>query len=106
MASAIAMNKLKTKQLWSAQNLPTPPYRVLAADNLDHTADDLGLPLFVKPSNEGSSIGITKVSSKDQLHSAWQEAAKYDREVIAEGLVQGSEYTASILGDQVLPLIR
>lgn len=106
MASAIAMNKLKTKQLWSAQNLPTPPYRVLSAENLDQAADDLGLPLFIKPSNEGSSIGITKVSSKDQLHNAWQEATKYDREIIAEGLVQGAEYTASILGDQALPLIR
>lgn len=106
MASALAMNKLKTKQLWSAQNLPTPPYRVLSGENLDQAADDLGLPLFIKPSNEGSSIGITKVSSKDQLHKAWQEAAKYDREIIAEGLVQGAEYTASILGDQALPLIR
>jgi D-alanine-D-alanine ligase len=106
MASALAMNKLKTKQLWSAQNLPTPPYRVLSAENLDQAADDLGLPLFIKPSNEGSSIGITKVSSKDQLHNAWQEATKYDREIIAEGLVQGAEYTASILGDQALPLIR
>ena len=64
------------------------------------------MPLIVKPSNEGSSIGITKVASKDQLRTAWQEAQKYDREVIAESWVHGTEYTASILGDQALPLIR
>jgi len=106
MASAIGMNKLKTKQLWLAQNLPTPAYRVLGANEIDKTADDLGLPLIVKPSQEGSSIGITKVTSKAQLRTAFQEAEKYDREVIAESWVQGTEYTASILGDQALPLIR
>jgi len=106
MASAIGMNKLKTKQLWLAQQLPTPPYRVLHNDNLDAVADELGLPLFVKPSHEGSSIGISKVTTKDQLHKAWQDAAKFDNEVIAETMVQGTEYTASILGDQALPLIR
>ncbi|MCG6971185.1 MAG: D-alanine--D-alanine ligase [Gammaproteobacteria bacterium] len=106
MASAIAMNKLKTKQLWSAQSLPTPPYRVLSAKNIDGVADDLGLPLIVKPSHEGSSIGITKVTSKDQLQAAWQAAEKYDREVIAEAWIEGAEYTASILGDRALPLIR
>jgi D-alanine-D-alanine ligase len=106
MASAIGMNKLKTKQLWLAQNLPTPAYRVLDANAIDKTADDLGLPLIVKPSHEGSSIGIAKVTNKAQLRTAWQEAEKYDREVIAEAWVEGSEYTASILGDQALPLIR
>jgi D-alanine-D-alanine ligase len=106
MASAIGMNKLKTKQLWLAQNLPTPMFKVLEATDIDKTADDLGLPLIVKPSHEGSSIGITKVTSKAQLRTAWQEAEKYDREVIAESWVQGTEYTASILGDQALPLIR
>jgi D-alanine-D-alanine ligase len=106
MGSAIGMNKLKTKQLWLAQNLPTPMYRLLDANDIDKTADDLGLPLIVKPSHEGSSIGITKVTSKAQLRTAWQEAEKYDREVIAESWVEGTEYTASILGDQALPLIR
>jgi D-alanine-D-alanine ligase len=107
MASAIGMNKLKTKQIWLAQNLPTPPYQLLSTlEDCEHVAAELGLPLMVKPSNEGSSIGITKVTSKDQLQKAWLEAQKYDREIIAEVWIEGTEYTASILGDQALPLIR
>lgn len=107
MASAIGMDKLKTKQLWQGQNLPTPAYRVLDAEtDIDDVVAELGLPMIVKPSHEGSSIGITKVNSKDQLRSAWEDAEKLDREVIAESWVEGKEYTASILGDQVLPLIR
>ena len=107
MASAIGMNKLKTKQIWFAQHLPTPPYRVLAAiEDCEDVAEELGLPLMVKPSHEGSSIGITKVTSKDQLRKAWLEAQKYDREIIAESWIEGTEFTASVLGDQALPLIR
>jgi D-alanine-D-alanine ligase len=107
MGSAIAMNKLKTKQVWLAQNLPTPPFRLLSTgEDVENAAEQLGLPLMVKPSHEGSSIGITKVTSKDQLQNAWQEANKYDWEIIAESWIEGTEYTASILGDQALPLIR
>jgi D-alanine-D-alanine ligase len=107
MASALGMNKLKTKQIWLAQNLPTPPYWVInAEEECETVAAELGLPLMVKPSHEGSSIGITKATSKDQLKKAWLEAQKYDREIIAESWVEGTEYTASILGGEALPLIR
>ena len=107
MASAIGMNKLKTKQIWLAQNLPTPPYRMLnTIEDCENAADELGLPLMVKPSHEGSSIGITKVTDNNQLQKAWSDAQKYDREIIAEAWIEGTEYTASILGEQALPLIR
>ncbi|WP_455204003.1 D-alanine--D-alanine ligase [Kaarinaea lacus] len=107
MASAIGMNKLKTKQIWMSYDLPTPGYRVLKDDtDSEQLIAELGLPMMIKPSHEGSSIGIAKVSTKDQLRSAWENAAQFDSEIIAEAWVHGKEYTAAILGDQALPLIR
>lgn len=107
MASALAMDKLRTKLVWRGMDLPTPLFRVLDdSTDLDEVAKQLGLPLVVKPSHEGSSIGVTKVNTADQLHKAYADAQKFDSEIIAETWVIGSEYTAAILGQEPLPLIR
>lgn len=107
MASAIAMDKWRTKMIWAASGLPTPRYALLDADT-DWAAvvAELGLPIFVKPVHEGSSMGATKVTGVDQLRPAWELAARYDELVIAEEFVVGAELTAPFLGDRVLPMIR
>lgn len=107
MASAIGMDKARTKQLWLGCGLPTPTYRRLYA-GMDFAAvvADLGLPLMVKPSREGSSIGMAKVYNAEDLAKAYDVAAEHDSEVIAERFIQGSEYTVAILGDRALPAIR
>ncbi len=105
--SAISMDKLRTKRLLQGAGLPTPRYCVIRNEaDLVEAAEQLGLPLMVKPSAEGSSIGMSKVSHVGQLASAWQLAAGSDCEVIAEEWVAGPEYTAAVLHDEVLPLIR
>jgi D-alanine-D-alanine ligase len=107
LASALAMDKLRTKQLWQARALPTPPYEVLTArSDFATVAQRLGLPLMVKPVNEGSSIGMTKVRAAAGLEEAYALAVNYDRSVIAERFIEGTELTGAILGDQALPLIR
>ena len=107
LASALAMDKLRTKLLWHAQGLPTPPYAVLTKDSdLRAVARKLGVPLMVKPASEGSSIGMSKVGSAAGLDEAYALAVNYDRVVIAEKFIDGAELTAGILGDQVLPLIK
>ena len=106
-ASAIAMDKLKTKQVWQSLGLPTPAYAVISnEDQLDDIINDLGLPLIIKPVHEGSSIGMSKVDRAEDLPAAWQHAAKYDSTVIAEQWITGEEYTAAILDRETLPLIR
>jgi len=109
MASALAMDKWRTKLVWIASGIPTPRFRVVDAttDPMQVVAE-LGLPLFVKPAREGSTIGITKVSTVDgdELRLAITEAARHDRLVLAEEFVEGRELTASILNDRALPLIR
>ncbi|MGH8556812.1 MAG: D-alanine--D-alanine ligase [Methylococcales bacterium] len=107
LASAIAMNKLKTKLIWKAMGLPTPRWVVLRTDDdLPRCEQELGFPLIVKPAQEGSSIGMTKVNNRDELAAARQTAAKHDREIIAEAWISGREYTAGFLQDLRLPLIR
>ena len=107
LASALAMDKLRTKLLWHAEGLPTPPYAVLTKDSdLRTVARKLGVPLMVKPASEGSSIGMSKVRSAARLDEAYALAVNYDRVVIAEKFIDGTELTAGILGDQVLPLIK
>jgi D-alanine-D-alanine ligase len=107
LASALAMDKLRTKLLWHAEGLPTPPYAVLSKDSdLRAVARKLGVPLMVKPASEGSSIGMSKVRSAARLDEAYALAVNYDRVVIAEKFIDGTELTAGILGDQVLPLIK
>jgi D-alanine-D-alanine ligase len=107
LASALAMDKLRTKRIWAAEKLPTPPYELLTPDtNFRIVARKLGMPLMVKPASEGSSIGMTKVRAAGKLEEAYRLAAKYDRVVIAEGFVDGVELTCGILGGEALPLIK
>jgi len=107
LASALAMDKLRTKLLWHAEGLPTPPYEVLGKEsNLEAVAKRLRTPLFVKPASEGSSVGMTKVRAAAGLDEAYALAVNYDPVVIAEKFIDGPELTAAILGDDVLPVIR
>jgi len=107
LASALAMDKVRAKLLWQASNLPTPPYEVLeAATDFRGVAQRLGLPLMVKPVNEGSSIGMSKVRKAAALEEAYALAVNYDRAVIAEKFIEGTELTCGILADEPLPLIR
>jgi D-alanine-D-alanine ligase len=107
MASAIAMDKWRTKLLWQAAGVPTPPYEVLAEDSdFAGVASRLGIPLMVKPAREGSSIGMSKVTSIEKVEAAYELAAEYDEVIIAERFIEGVEVTAAILNGEALPLIR
>lgn len=107
MASALAMDKFRTKLVWQAMNLPVPDYFLLTpSSDWNAVVQQLGLPLFVKPANEGSSVGISKVKNVAELPAAYAEAAKHDSIVIAERFIGGGEYTAAILGDRALPVIK
>ena len=107
MASALAMDKWRTKLVWQAVGIPTPRFEMLtAASDFAAVVAKLGLPIIVKPSREGSTIGLTKVTQGDQIEAAFHLAVKHDAMVLAEQFMSGSELTASILGDTALPLIR
>jgi len=107
LASALAMDKWRTKLVWQSSGIPTPRSELLSRDSDMHAvATRLGLPLMVKPANEGSSIGMTKVKTASALAEAYALAANYDRVVIAEAFIEGAELTAGILGDKPLPLIK
>jgi len=109
MASALAMDKWRTKLVWLASGIPTPRYRVVDA-NTDwmQVVAELSLPLIVKPAREGSTIGITKIATVDhgELAAAYELAARHDDLVLVEEFVTGMELTAGVLGRRVLPLIR
>jgi len=106
MASALAMDKLRSKQLLEGAGIPTPPYLVLEDDfDPDYVAATLGLPLMVKPALEGSSIGMSKVDEIEELLTAQQQAARFKGKVLAERWIEGREYTVAILGDSPLPVI-
>ncbi|MDR2240235.1 MAG: D-alanine--D-alanine ligase [Zoogloeaceae bacterium] len=107
MASALCMDKWRTKMIWHANRLPTPAWRILKADtDWEAVAAELGLPIFVKPVREGSSVGIVKVTRADDLRAAYETAARHDPLVIAEQFIEGEELTAAFLGQQALPLVR
>ena len=119
LGSALTMDKVQTKRVWSACGLPTPAWRVMsgAEDSaaVDSAAVDsaveamvqaLGLPLFVKPAREGSSIGMSRVTVADELGPALERARTHDDCVLVEQLIRGREFTAAVLGEQVLPLIE
>lgn len=107
LGSALGMDKLRCKQLWSGMGLPTPEYAVLEHDSdFARVEREIGLPLIVKPVHEGSSIGMTRVSRAGALQEAWKLAAGFDRQVLAERWIEGREYTAAILFGEALPLIR
>jgi D-alanine-D-alanine ligase len=106
MASSLAMDKWRTKLIWKAFDIPSPRDVLLTADSdFDQVVRTLGLPLIVKPAHEGSTIGLSRVMTAQQLPEAYALAAKHDDLVLAEEFIAGRELTASVLGDQALPLI-
>ena len=108
LGSAIGMDKVRTKMIWIANGVPTPRFRVLSEkENWQSVARALKLPLIVKPVNEGSTLGLTKVRSVAELPAAYELASKkYHDAALAEEFIDGPEYTASLLGETALPLIR
>lgn len=106
-ASSVAMSKLRTKQVWLANGIPTPAYRVLQpTTSWREVSELLGNKVIVKPACEGSSIGMSIAGDEDSYEKARAFAFQYDRNVIAEQWIQGEEYTVAILGDKALPAIR
>ncbi|AUY33885.1 D-alanine--D-alanine ligase [Pseudomonas soli] len=106
LASALAMDKLRTKQVWQSLGIPTPRHAVLASEQDCVAASaELGFPLIVKPAHEGSSIGMAKVNSEQELVTAWKDAANYDSQVLVEQWIHGPEFTIAVLRGQVLPPI-
>lgn len=107
MASAIGMDKLRTKQIWQSLGLPTPAYAMLRdGGQCAEIVERLGTPLIIKPLHEGSSIGMAKADSLQQLQDAWQGAQSYDSEALVEQWIQGAEFTVAVLDGQALPPIR
>lgn len=107
LGSALAMDKLRCKQLWKGVGLSTPDYCELETEqDCLRAIEQLGLPLMIKPVLEGSSIGISKVKAENEMLPAWKQAMECGGTIIAEKFIEGEEYTAAILGDQVLPMIR
>lgn len=111
LASALSIDKIATKQIWLSNGLATPDFEELTANsNWEAVVKHLGLPLIVKPANEGSSLGLTKVKSVDELPAAYQLAAGLDKKVIAETCIIGDELTCPLVGEGVnaeaLPVIK
>ncbi|MEE9343999.1 MAG: D-alanine--D-alanine ligase [Methylococcales bacterium] len=107
LGSALCMDKLKTKLCWQASQLPTPACITLKThEDIERVVNQLGFPVIVKPVREGSSIGMNKATSTQQLTDAWQQAREFDDEVMAEQWITGNEYTVGIIENQALPLIR
>jgi D-alanine-D-alanine ligase len=107
MASAIGMDKWRSKMIWQAAGLPIPEYEALTAPtDWNAVAEHLDLPLFIKPASEGSSVGVIKVKTVEALPAAYAEAAKHDKVVIAESFMSGGEYTVAILNGKALPAIK
>jgi D-alanine-D-alanine ligase len=107
LGSALSMDKIRTKQVWLALGLPTPRYvRLARGDDVRVAARELGLPVIVKPANEGSSVGVTRCFREEDLAGAVALAARYDGTLLVEQLIQGEEYTVAVLGREALPSIR
>ena len=107
LGASLTMDKLLTKRIWLSENLPTPRFIELHRGfDADYVAENLGLPLAVKPALEGSSIGISKVTSVGELPSAWEKAAQRGGKVFAERWIEGDEYTVAFVGDQIFSPIR
>ncbi len=106
LGSALGMDKYRSKLLWRGLGLPTPEAVLMTQESDLDSAQRLGYPLMIKPSHEGSSIGMAKVTNRQELATAWSDARRYDAQVLAERWIVGQEYTAAILDDEDLPLIR
>ncbi|MBS0457396.1 MAG: D-alanine--D-alanine ligase [Proteobacteria bacterium] len=107
LGSALSMDKIRTKQVWLAVGLPTPRYaRLVVGEDVRAAAARLGLPVIVKPSCEGSSVGVSRVFTEADLDAAVELAAGYPGELLMEELIEGQELTVAVLGDAALPSIR
>jgi D-alanine-D-alanine ligase len=107
LASALAMDKWRAKLLWQSAGINTPRHILLnEQSDFEAVVKELGLPLIVKPSREGSTIGLSKVREAGEIAPAWRLAARHDAMVLAEQFIEGTELTASILGEVALPLVR
>ena len=107
MASALTMDKLRTKLCWQGMGLATPKWLVLNTEqDIDQCQESLGFPVIVKPAREGSSIGMSKANNRSELVNALQLARQFDCDVYAEQWVQGREYTVAVLAGEALPVIR
>ncbi len=107
LASALSMDKLRTKLCWLGAGLPTPGWQMIGtAADIDRCIETLGFPVIVKPAQEGSSIGMSRAENKDELTEAWMKASQYDCAAFAEAWVSGAEYTVGMLDQAPLPLIR
>lgn len=107
LGSALAMDKIRTKEIWASQQLITPAYKtVRSLKDCDDAINRLGLPVIVKPALEGSSIGISKVVKKEEIEDAFNLAMACKSDVLIEAWIEGDEYTASILNHEVLPVIK
>ncbi|WP_282563021.1 D-alanine--D-alanine ligase [Tahibacter amnicola] len=107
LGSALTMDKVRTKEVWIARGLPTPAFRAYRrGDDLAAAITALGYPVIVKPSHEGSSVGITRVRAEADLPAAIELATRYDGELVIEQLIEGGEFTVGILDDSALPSIQ
>ena len=107
LGSALCMDKLRSKQLFSVCGLATPDFRLMtSAEDAYRIVEELGLPLIVKPAGEGSSVGMSRVNESDELVPAWLEAARFDACVLVEKWIEGGEYSVPILQGEALPIIR
>ncbi len=107
LGCALAMDKVRTKQIWQSLGLPTAQYRVLRSEtDLDGLIAELGLPLFLKPACEGSSVGVGKVKHESELLEAYRQAAAVGDDVLAEQFIGGAELTVTILKGEALPIVR
>ena len=108
LGSALAMDKVRSKQIWQAMGLPTAPFWVLSGTGLDRDLATamMAAPVMVKPCREGSSLGMTKACNLEQLHAAVAQAAALDDVVLVERWIDGPEFTVGILDGQALPVIQ
>ena len=107
LASALAMDKWRSKMLMRQVGIPTPDFALLrSVQQLDDVARDIGFPMVIKPSREGSSFGTFKVRSRGEMEKAWRQASEFDKDVLAESWIEGQEVTVAIVGDSPLPVIR
>ncbi|MFB0998776.1 MAG: D-alanine--D-alanine ligase, partial [Colwellia sp.] len=111
LGSALSMDKIRSKQVFQAQGLPTAPYAIVDKNDYEEgqavkILNKLGDMVMVKPANEGSSIGMAKAQTANELHKALTAAFEYDDEILVEAWITGPEYTVAILGDEALPAIH
>ena len=111
LGSALSMDKIRSKQIFQAQGLPTAPFAVVEkskyqSGEAQYILQSLGGKVMVKPANEGSSIGMAIAENSEELHLALMSAFAYDQQILVEAWINGPEYTVAILGDEALPVIH